>query len=141
MRFSVCNSAMGYTLFYSGGIFMVVGIIGSSSVSDCDLEKFIKVDKVSHIITGCEKDIHKIALKYADKHNISCSTMRPDIERYGPAAYNMRDLAVVSNCDKIYVFWDGKSEETKYIVDFGYDCSREMCMIVIIYENENYLYK
>ena len=119
---------------------MVVGIIGSTSISDCDLEKFIRLKEVSHIITGEEKKIHKIASQYAQKHNLSCSIMRKDTERFGPAACNIRDLAIVSHCDKVYVFWDGKSEETKYIVDFAYDCEREVSMVIIMYENEKYLY-
>ncbi len=95
---------------------MIVGIIGSSSIKDFDISEFIP-PITTHIITGTEKEIHKIAQRYAKENEISNTVLYPKHEYIEERVDLLRDMIIAGRCDMLYAFWDGKSGATKDIID------------------------
>lgn len=95
---------------------MIVGIIGSSSIRDFDISEFIP-SETTHIITGTEKEIHKIAQRYAKENEISNTILYPKHEYIEDRPEFLRDMVIGGRCDILFAFWNGKSGTTKDIID------------------------
>ena len=97
---------------------MIISIIGSRSLN-LNLNKYIKIDKISKIITGGALGIDKCAEKFARENKISLEIIRPDYETYGIRAPAIRNRKIVDLCDSLIAFWDGVSRGTKMTIDFA----------------------
>ncbi len=98
---------------------MKVAIIGSRSLTDIDISKFIPKD-TTEIISGGAHGIDTLAEKYADKNGIPKTIIKPDYKKYGRyVAPLKRNTVIVELADVVIAFWDGKSRGTKFTVDLA----------------------
>lgn len=95
---------------------MIVGIIGSSSIKNYDISEIVP-SFATHIITGTEKEIHKIAQRYANENEISITVLYPKYSDIKDGVDLLRDMIIAGRCDMLFAFWDGKSGTTKDIID------------------------
>ena len=97
---------------------MVLLIAGSRSITDFDISPYIPED--THlIVSGGANGIDKLAEKYADKKRISKLILQPQYELYGRAAPLKRNDLMVNVCNRVLIFWDGKSKGTKHTIDYA----------------------
>lgn len=97
---------------------MKVAVIGSRTISNIDIERFIPKG-ITLLITGGATGVDTIAEKYADRKKIKKQIIRPDYERYGKRAPLMRDKLIVENADIVIAIWDGTSGGTNYTVKYA----------------------
>lgn len=95
-----------------------VAIIGSRSLTDIDISKFIPED-TTEIISGGAKGIDTLAEIYADQHGIPKTIIKPEYNRYGRGAPLKRNETIVSLADLVIAIWDGKSKGTKFTVEYA----------------------
>lgn len=97
---------------------MVLLIAGSRSITDFDIAPYIPED--THlIVSGGANGVDKLAEEYADKKRISKLILQPQYELYGRAAPLKRNDLMVNVCNKVLIFWDGKSKGTKHTIDYA----------------------
>ena len=82
---------------------MIIGIIGSSSIKDYDISEFIP-PITTHIITGTEKEVHKIAQRYAIENEISNTVLYPKHSDIKDNADLLRDMIIAGRCDMLIAF-------------------------------------
>ncbi len=109
---------------------MILMIAGSRSINDIDISKYIPKD-TTHIISGGAKGVDTLAEQYADKQRISKTILRPRYDLYKKGAPLKRNNEMVEKCDKVLVFWDGKSKGTKHTIDYAKKIGKPIDVIVI----------
>jgi len=97
---------------------LVVGVAGSRTFKDKaflfeELDKY----KIVHLVSGGSADTDLMVLEYANKRDITISTMKPDFDVDGKSAVFKRNARFVNSCDELVVFWDGVSGGTGNIID------------------------
>lgn len=94
---------------------MKAAIVGSRSLEPelpCEL---IGTD-FSQIISGGAKGIDTSARNYAKKHRIQILEILPEYDLYGRAAPLKRNDWILTLADIVYIFWDGKSRGSDYMI-------------------------
>ena len=104
-------------------------IVGSRSIQECDLEKYIP-EETTLIITGRAQGIDTLAESYADKKHLSKLILRPQYHLYGRSAPPKRNEKMVELCDAALIIWDGVSKGTAYTIN----CAKKMGKKVILLE-------
>ena len=94
---------------------MKIGIVGSRSI-DTDIPESCILDTVTEILSGGAIGIDHAARRYAYSHGILITEILPEYDLYGKCAPLMRNDLIISLSDKIYIFWDGKSKGTNYVI-------------------------
>ena len=95
---------------------MKLAIIGSRSLTITNLEDYIPQNTVE-IISGGAKGIDSCAKMFALKHSLKYTEFLPRYNLYGKVAPLRRNLEIISYADMVLAFWDGKSRETKFVID------------------------
>ena len=94
---------------------MTIAIIGSRSL-DIPIPDGLIPDGTAKIISGGAKGMDFRAREYALSHRILIEEIVPAYDLYGRRAPLIRNDLIISMADKVFVFWDGKSRGTKYII-------------------------
>ena len=94
---------------------MVLGIAGSRSI-DIPIPEELMPEGIDLIITGGARGIDKAARDYAHSHNIPVTEILPEYNLYGRSAPLKRNELIINKADVIYVFWDGKSRGSEYVI-------------------------
>lgn len=94
---------------------MKIGIVGSRSI-DADIPDNCIPDTVTEILSGGAIGIDRAARRYAYNHRILITEILPEYNLYGKTAPLLRNDLIISLSDKIYIFWDGKSKGTNYVI-------------------------
>ncbi|MBQ7789610.1 MAG: hypothetical protein IJ398_08175 [Clostridia bacterium] len=105
-------------------------VVGSRSIENFDLSPYIS-GEVELIISGGANGIDMIAETYADKHKLSKLILRPKYNIYGKAAPLKRNEQMVDIADEVLVIWDGKSNGTKYTVDYAKKKNKKVNVLII----------
>ncbi len=95
---------------------MKIGIAGSRSLDVPIPENVIAADGVSMIYTGGAVGMDRRARDFAVKKGIRLTEILPEYDLYGKKAPLVRNELIVRICDVMYVFWDGKSRGTEYVI-------------------------
>ena len=95
---------------------MILGIAGSRSI-DLPIPEELMPEGIDLIITGGAKGIDSIARDYAHSHNIPVTEILPEYDLYGKRAPLKRNDIIIEKSDLIYVFWDGKSRGSEYVIN------------------------
>jgi len=90
---------------------MKLAIIGSRSITDIDLSKYIP-EGVTEIVSGGAKGVDTCAAAYAQNNGIALTVFLPDYARYNRGAPLKRNEQIAEYADEALVFWDGKSRGT-----------------------------
>lgn len=97
---------------------MKVAVIGSRSITNIDIERYIPKG-ITLLITGGAIGIDTVAEKYADRKHIKKQIFFPDYSRFGKSAPLMRNKLIVDNADIVIALWDGVSAGTNYTVKYA----------------------
>lgn len=109
-------------------------IAGSRSITQVDLSLYVPAE-TELIISGGAKGVDSIAEEFADSHKISKLILRPEYQKYKRAAPLIRNEKMIDICDKILVFWDGKSRGTKYTIDYAKKNKKQIEIVIIAKKN------
>ena len=99
---------------------MKVAIIGSRTFNDyelvCKTIKELKLETMTHMVSGGAKGADSLGERYAKEHNIPCIIYKPDWNTYGKSAGFVRNKDIINACDIVVAFWDGKSKGTEHSI-------------------------
>ena len=99
---------------------MKVAIIGSRTFNDyelvCKTIKELKLETMTHMVSGGAKGADSLGKRYAKEHNIPCIIYKPDWNTHGKSAGFLRNKDIINACDIVVAFWDGKSKGTEHSI-------------------------
>ena len=95
---------------------MILGIAGSRSLSH-PLPDDIMPPYIDQIISGGAKGIDRCARNYALDNHIRILEILPEYELYGRRAPLLRNDIIIRLSDMMYIFWDGKSRGSAYVIN------------------------
>lgn len=94
---------------------MKAAIVGSRSLEPELPAELIGTD-YTQIISGGARGIDRSARHYAEKHHIQILEILPEYELYGRSAPLKRNDWIISLSDIVFIFWDGKSRGSDYMI-------------------------
>ena len=97
-----------------------VAVVGSRSITDADLAKYIPQDATC-LVSGGAEGVDTLAERYAKEHGIPIRVIRPNYELYGKHAPILRDKQIVECADLVVAVWDGVSTGTAFTVDYAHE--------------------
>ena len=100
-------------------------ITGSKQIADFDLSKYIP-ENTECIITGENKGIEAIALKYADENQIEKHIFISENN-----SISKRNRSMVDEADAVLIFWDGKTKNTVNIVNYASKKRKSVTVVFI----------
>ena len=100
-------------------------ITGSKRIADFDLSTYIP-ENTECIITGGEKGIEAIALKYADENQIEKHIFISEND-----SISKRNRSMVDEADAVLIFWDGKTKNTVNIVNYASKKGRSVTVVLV----------
>ena len=109
---------------------MKLAIIGSRSITDIDIAKYIPSD-VTEIVSGGARGVDFMAREYATSHNIKLTEFLPQYEIYGRAAPLKRNELIAECADEALVFWDGVSKGTEYTLNLFRRLNKKVTLIEV----------
>lgn len=98
---------------------MKVIIAGSRGIKDYDLlKKAIKHSKfvITEVISGGAHGVDALGERWAKEHNIPCTVMKADWDRFGKAAGMYRNELMADKADGVIAVWDGESPGTAHMI-------------------------
>ena len=95
---------------------MKVAIIGSRSITSYPLEDVVPSD-ATEIISGGARGVDQLAREYAARHNLPCTEIRPDYQRYSRSAPLRRNEEIIARADLVIAIWDGSSRGTAHVIE------------------------
>ena len=113
---------------------MKYAVIGSRDFNNyAVLENELDKHQISKIVSGGAKGADQLAERYAQEKSILIQIFKPDWTKYGKSAGVIRNKEIISNCDAVIAFWDGKSKGTKSSIDFAN--KKEKQVAVMAFQN------
>lgn len=97
---------------------MKVAVVGSRSITNADISRYIPPD-ADLIISGGAIGVDALAEKYADERGIKKLILYPDYELYGKSAPLIRDKLIVDHADLVVAVWDGVSSGTEFTISYA----------------------
>lgn len=94
---------------------MKVAVVGSRGIKELNLKQYLP-NNVSEIISGGAKGVDSIARDYAQKEGIPLREIFPDYKLYKKAAPLRRNIDIIIAADIVYVFWDGESKGSEFVI-------------------------
>jgi len=85
-------------------------------MSTQDLENYLP-PQTNEIVFDGVNGVDISAKEYAAAHGINLTEFLPEREIYGSDAESRRDKAIIEYSDIVIVFWDGKDQCTKLLID------------------------
>lgn len=101
---------------------MKLAIVGGRDFKDWDLfcKSLSDIEGVDLVISGdCPTGADKMAIQWANEKGIEYLGFTPDWNTHGKAAGPIRNEMIIKACDRIVLFWDGKSPGTKSSLEFA----------------------
>ena len=110
---------------------MKISIVGDRYFKDyVSLERYvlqhIDLKKVEWVVSGGCYGTDQLAEEFSRRHSLNLMVFRPKWKVYGEVAGPYINKDVVSNGDKVFAFWDGKSSGTKSSIDFAMKLGKEI---------------
>ncbi len=99
---------------------LCVAVIGSRSIKDAVLEKYIPRE-AAMLVSGGAEGVDTLAEAYAKTHGIPIRVIRPNYELYGKHAPILRDKQIVECADLVIAVWDGVSKGTAFTIDYAHE--------------------
>ena len=110
----------------------IVGICGSRSIKNLNLDFYLDKDNIGEIVSGGANGVDTLAEQWAKKNSIEFVAFLPQYDIYGGKyAPLKRDEDIVNYCDKLVCFWDGKSKGSLYTMNYAQKIGREIILHLI----------
>lgn len=113
----------------------IVAIIGSRSIKNLQIGRYIRPTSPAQIISGGANGVDSIAEYWAKSHKIDFVAFLPNYKIYGKRAPLVRDEEMVDAADVVIAFWDGVSTGTLYTIQYAYSIGRK-CIVHLIEERD-----
>ena len=110
---------------------MKLAIVGSRDIKYIFIAEYLPTD-VTEIVSGGAKGVDTLAENYADKHKISKLILRPQYNKYKKGAPLKRNEKMIELADRVLVIYDGKSNGTKYTIDYAKKLNKQVNVIAKI---------
>lgn len=94
---------------------MTVGVVGSRSLK-MDIPEGLISDDVTMIYSGGAVGMDRSARRYGIEHRITVTEILPEYNLYGRSAPLKRNDWIIRMSDFMYIFWDGKSRGSGYVI-------------------------
>lgn len=94
---------------------MILGIAGSRGLHH-PLPDELMPPYIDEIISGGAVGIDRCARNYALDNHITILEILPEYDRYGRRAPLVRNDIIIRLSDMMYIFWDGKSRGSAYVI-------------------------
>lgn len=125
-------------LWYNKGMIKEFKLIvaGSRGFNDYKLLKnkldfFLKKQTNISIISGTAKGADKLGERYAREKDYDLIQLPAEWDKYGKKAGYLRNVEMANIADAVVLFWDGKSNGTKHMLDIAKE--KELMIRVIYY--------
>ena len=93
---------------------MKLAIIESRNITELVGE----IPECSIIISGGATGVDQAAEQYAQENNIALVVHLPEYQKFGRGAPQVRNKLIVDTADFVLAFWDGKSKDTKSVIEY-----------------------
>ena len=110
---------------------MTLAIIGSRDCPAVDIEEYLD-EMPDAIVSGGAKGADTYAREFAEKKGIRLIEHLPDYAKYGKVAPLVRNRLIIDCCDEVLAFWDGKSQGTKYTIDYAKKMGKPVRIVQLI---------
>lgn len=102
---------------------MILAIVGSRDLYIENIgeyiERYIKMEEITLIISGGARGIDTAAEDYAEEKGIPTRIFYPEYEKHGRNAPIRRNIEIVDTADIIVAFWDLKSNGTRFVISYA----------------------
>ena len=100
---------------------MKIAVIGSRDFNDyVFLSESLKfLSSADTIISGGARGADSLAERYAKENQINFVVFPADWDKFGKSAGYRRNVDIITECDSVIAFWDGKSRGTKHSIDIA----------------------
>ena len=116
---------------------MILGIAGSRSIN-LPLPDELMPPYIDAIISGGAIGIDRCARDYALKNRILITELLPEYNLYGRRAPLLRNDVIIRLSDMMYVFWDGKSRGSFYVIKKCRQLNKP-CKVFVLDENQKFI--
>jgi len=112
---------------------MNLAIVGSRTFNDELLENEILKSNLNiiRIISGGAEGADILGEKFANKHKIPTTILKPEWHIYGHSAGYKRNRDIINACDICIAFWNGESTGTKHSIDIAKKLKKPLIVIYV----------
>jgi predicted Rossmann fold nucleotide-binding protein DprA/Smf involved in DNA uptake len=97
---------------------MKIAVVGSRTLSVLNLEEYLPRE-CTEIVSGGARGIDSCAANFAKKKGLRLTEFLPDYSSFGKAAPLIRNKEIVNYADVVFVFWDGVSRGSRFVIDYA----------------------
>lgn len=108
---------------------MKIAIIGSRSIKNVDVEKYLP-KCIDEIISGGAVGVDSIAKAIALQKGIRYTEFLPKYDLYGRAAPIKRNEEIARYADCAIAFWDGRSKGTHNVIKLFEKINKNITIII-----------
>jgi YspA, cpYpsA-related SLOG family len=84
---------------------------------------------IQRLTSGGARGADTLAERYAREHRLPIDVLRPDYARHGKGAPLRRSVDIITACDFVVAFWDGRSPGTRHAITEA-KRQRKQCKLV-----------
>lgn len=108
---------------------MKVAIVGSRSL-EVPFEVLYRLipEGVSEIVSGGAVGVDRCAADYARARGIALREFLPDYDTHGRQAPILRNIEMIDYCDRVMVFWDGRSKGCEFVIRYARRKGKPYCV-------------
>ena len=95
---------------------MILGLMSSNEILIKNINYYVSKD-ITQIVCGCETLIDNEVIRYANSNNIELKVFPLDKTMSEIQAHNLRNESISDYANEFTIFWDGKDNYTKDLID------------------------
>ena len=100
---------------------MILGVVGSrEEISENIVRASLNMmkSKIDKVITGGARGVDTYAINWCKENNIHYEVIRP-INETIKINYLYRNIEIITMCDRLLIFWNGKSKGTEFVINYA----------------------
>ena len=113
---------------------MKLAVVGSRTFNDYNLlksylDKIHVREPITYIVSGGAKGADKLSERWALENNVETIIFLPDWEKYKKAAGFIRNKDIITESDKVIVFWDNISKGTLSSINLSKQQNKKIIVV------------